>query len=95
MSEIIAPTPFADPSAPSVPDTTVAQAPATAEVPVSPAPVSATPHPKVIAAGLAGALTTLIIFTVQQVFHQEVPGDVSAALTTIIAAAAGYLTSSH
>ena len=49
-----------------------------------------TPHPKVAAGGIAGAVTTVLVFVAAQL-GVEVPGEVAAALTTIIGFAAGYL----
>lgn len=50
------------------------------------------PVPKVGAAGIAGAISVLVIFVAQQ-FGVEVPGDVGAAIGTVVAFTAGYLKS--
>ena len=52
--------------------------------------VSAAPVPKVAAAGVAGALTTLVVFVLAQA-DVEITAEVAAALTTLVAFAAGYL----
>jgi hypothetical protein len=48
------------------------------------------PQPKVAAAGVAGALTTVLVFVVGQ-FGLELPAEVAAAVTALISFAAGYL----
>lgn len=51
-------------------------------------------HPKVTRGFEAGAVTTLLIFVLQQVFPGlEVPGEVGAAATTLIAFVAGFFKS--
>ena len=50
------------------------------------------PVAKVTAAGLGGAVATLVIFGAS-LFGFEVPGEVGAALATVLAVAAGYLKS--
>lgn len=50
-------------------------------------------HPKVAAASLAGALTTLLVFILTEVGVQ-VPVDVATALTAVLAALAGYVKAS-
>lgn len=47
-------------------------------------------QPKVQAAGAAGAVTTVIVFIASKL-GLEVPAEVAAALTTLIATGAGYL----
>lgn len=49
-----------------------------------------TPQPKVAAAGVAGAVTTILVFVVGQL-GVELPAEVAAALTALIAFAAGFL----
>jgi uncharacterized membrane protein len=49
-------------------------------------------NPKTTAAGIAGAVTLVIVFVLGQL-GVEVPADVAAAVTTIIAFAAAYLKS--
>lgn len=48
------------------------------------------PSRKVSAAGAAGAVTVLVVFTAGA-FGLEVPPEAAAALTTLLAFAAGYL----
>lgn len=48
------------------------------------------PEAKVLAAGVSGAATTLIIF-IAGLFGLEVPAEVAAAAVTVVAAVAGYL----
>ena len=49
------------------------------------------PVPKVTAAGLGGAVATLVLF-VANLCGVEVPPGVSAAIATVVAFGAGYLT---
>jgi hypothetical protein len=49
-----------------------------------------TPKTKVAAAGIGGAATTILLFILTQ-FSIEVPGDVGAAIATVISFAAGFL----
>jgi hypothetical protein len=49
-------------------------------------------NPKTTAAGIAGAVTLVIVFVLGQL-GVEIPADVAAAVTTIIAFAAAYLKS--
>ena len=49
-------------------------------------------NPKTTAAGIAGAVTLVIVFILSQL-GVEIPADVAAAVTTIIAFAAAYLKS--
>lgn len=49
-----------------------------------------TPQKKVAAAGIGGAATTILLFVLSQ-FSVEVPGDVGAAIATVISFAAGFL----
>ena len=50
------------------------------------------PVSKVAAAGIGGAVATLIVY-VAGLAGVEVPGDVGAAIATVVAFAAGYLKS--
>lgn len=50
------------------------------------------PVPKVMAAGIAGAITTLIVWIANYMLDVQVPAEVGAGLTTIIAFIAGYYT---
>lgn len=56
-----------------------------------PATTDSTPVPKVQAALLAGAVTTLIVTVLKAAFDIEVPTELSAALTTLFSFAAGYI----
>jgi putative flippase GtrA len=53
---------------------------------------SAAPRPKVAAAGIAGAATTILIWILNSLLGVEVPPEVAAALATILAFLAGYFT---
>jgi hypothetical protein len=56
---------------------------------------SLVPVPKVAAAGIAGAITVVLIFIIQLIWPTlEIPEAVVAAVTAIIAFAAGYIKSS-
>jgi putative flippase GtrA len=48
------------------------------------------PVPKVAAAGIGGAVATIVVYIASQV-GVEIPGDVGAALATVVAFAAAYL----
>jgi putative flippase GtrA len=50
-------------------------------------------NPKTTAAGIAGAVTLVIVFVLGQL-GVDIPADVAAAVTTIIAFVAAYLRSS-
>lgn len=58
--------------------------------PPSPTP-DPTPQPKIVAAGVSGALTTLVLYGLSTV-GVTVPPEVAAAITALLAVAAGYLT---
>jgi hypothetical protein len=47
-------------------------------------------HPKVAAAGLGGAVSIVVVWTVT-LFGVEVPPSVASAFTTILSFACGYL----
>ncbi len=49
-----------------------------------------TPQPKVAAAGIAGAITVLLVYVMGQ-FGIVVPAEVASALTVLVAFGAGYL----
>ncbi len=53
---------------------------------------SVAPRPKIAAAGIAGAATTILIWILHDLVGVEVPPEVAAALATLLAFAAGYLT---
>lgn len=46
---------------------------------------------KVVAAGLSGAVTTVVLWILSYFYQVEVPGDVASAITTIIGVAIAYL----
>lgn len=50
------------------------------------------PVPKVAAAGIGGAVATITVYIAAQ-FGVEIPGDVGAAIATVVAFAAAYLRS--
>jgi hypothetical protein len=43
-------------------------------------------HPNATAAGIAGAITTLILWLVTAFAHLDAPPEVAAAITTVVAA---------
>lgn len=47
-------------------------------------------HPKIAVAGVAGAVTTILVFVVNEL-GVDVPPEVAAAVTTILSFGAGYL----
>ena len=50
------------------------------------------PQPKVAAAGIAGAVTILVVWAANLIFPEvEIPNEVASAFTAIIAFAAGYI----
>lgn len=51
-------------------------------------------NPKTTAAGIAGAVTLVIVFVLGRL-GVEIPADVAAAVTTIIAFVAAYLKSAN
>jgi putative flippase GtrA len=51
-------------------------------------------NPKTSAAGIAGAVTLLIVYTLGQ-FGVEIPADVASAITVLVAVAAAYLRSAR
>jgi len=52
---------------------------------------SKAPRPKIVNAGMAGAIATLIVFFAE-VAGLDVPAEVAGALATLLAVGAGYLT---
>lgn len=59
-----------------------------------PEKASLTPQPKVAAAGIAGAITVLVVFAVNLIWPDVViPPEVASAFTAIVAFAAGYIKS--
>lgn len=53
---------------------------------------SARPLAKITAATLAGALTIIIAWVARVLWAIDIPAEVQAAITTVLAALAGYLT---
>lgn len=51
-----------------------------------------TPRPKVAAAGIGGAVATVVVFIVAA-FGVDIPGGVEAAIATIVSFSAGYFKS--
>lgn len=51
-----------------------------------------TPTPKVAAGAFAGALTTLIVWGLQQYAGITLPAEVAASLTTILSFAVAWIT---
>ena len=49
-------------------------------------------HPKVQNAAIAGAVSVVIVWAVQQFGHLAIPGEVASAITTILSAVTGYAT---
>lgn len=55
---------------------------------------SLTPVPKVAAAGIAGAVTVLVVFAVNLIWPELViPNEVAMSFTAIVSFAAGYIKS--
>lgn len=52
-----------------------------------------TPQPKIIAATFAGAIVTIVVWLVHAYGHVDLPAEVVAALTTLVAGGAGYFVS--
>ena len=50
-----------------------------------------TPTPKVAAAGIAGAVSVILVWLLNTVAGVDVPPEVAAAFTTVLAFGAGYL----
>jgi len=50
------------------------------------------PIRKVTTAALAGAVTTIALCVLDRVWHISVPGEVTAAMTTLLALMTSYLT---
>ena len=52
---------------------------------------SAAPARKVLAGGVAGAITTIIVWAVQAAHGPQITGEVSAAITTVLSFIVAYL----
>ena len=50
------------------------------------------PRPKVVAGGVAGALTVVVVY-VAGLFGLDVPAEVASSFTVLVSFAAGYLKS--
>lgn len=59
---------------------------------MTPAP-DPTPKAKVVAGGLAGSATTIVLFILVNYAGVELPAEVGAALTTILSFVFAYVTS--
>lgn len=53
---------------------------------------TANPTRKVTAGGLAGAVTVILVWVVQEAFAIEIPGEVASAITVVLSFAAAYMT---
>lgn len=53
---------------------------------------SAVPVPKIAAAGIAGALSVVVVWAAGQFTQVDIPPEVASAMTTIVSFIAGYLT---
>jgi hypothetical protein len=51
----------------------------------------ATPTPKVAAAGIAGAISIILVWVLNSGVGVDVPPEVASAFTTVVAFAAGYI----
>lgn len=51
------------------------------------------PQPKVLAGGVAGALTVLLVYGLKAFAGIDLPAEVSAAVTTVLSFTAAYFTS--
>jgi hypothetical protein len=47
--------------------------------------------PKVVAGAAAGAVTTIVVWAVQQFANVTIPAEVATAISTVLSAAAGYV----
>lgn len=50
------------------------------------------PTPKVVSAGIGGAITSILLWVAQQFFAIDPPAEVGAAIATIIAFISAYMT---
>jgi putative flippase GtrA len=46
--------------------------------------------PKVVAGAAAGAITTIVVWAVQQFANITIPAEVATAISTVLSAIAGY-----
>lgn len=49
------------------------------------------PTTKVVAGALAGALSIILTWAVKQYGHIDIPGEVGAAITTVLSAVVSYM----
>jgi len=57
----------------------------------APTPPPQAGYNKLLAASSAGALTTIVVYAVHTIWGVDVPAEVAAAVTTLLAGAAQYL----
>lgn len=53
--------------------------------------VSYTPQPKVVAAGIGGAVAVIVVWALQTFANIQVPAEVAAAFATVLSFASGYI----
>lgn len=58
-------------------------------------PTDPTPQPKVVAMGLSGAVTAIVLWLVSTFTQVEMPAEVAAALTTVVGFLFGYITNNE
>jgi hypothetical protein len=87
MNQLIA----EDQPIPEIP-TTMLQAPPKPVVIETTKPVSQIPRAKIVAVGLAGAVTTIVMWGIENYSGAQVPADVAAAFTAVVGTVIGYLT---
>lgn len=58
-------------------------------------PSDPTPQPKVVATGIAGTVTAIIIWLLSAFAHVEIPAEIGAAITTVVGFLIGYITSNR
>jgi hypothetical protein len=58
-------------------------------------PASMAPRPKVVAAALAGATTSIILWLMGTFAQLDVPAEIGAAITTVVSFLISYITSDH
>lgn len=56
-------------------------------------PESSTPQPKVIAATIGAAVSTILVYLIEAVGSTDLPTSVEGAIVTIVTFLAGYLKS--
>lgn len=48
-------------------------------------------HPKVSAATLGSSISAIAVWVAETAYHKDIPTSVAVAITTVVAAVAGYL----